>query len=308
MPHRTLVYRGIAAVVFLTALAALRLSAATAADAGGEVVARLGTSDVTVGELREFVRGLDPTVRKQALDDPQIMTRLVRLEIARMAVLREAKAKKWEQRPDVEAQVERARRQIVLASYLASVTALPKEYPTDADIQAAYDANRDSFMAPRQYRLQQIFLGSARDGDKKAQDAAQKKAQDVARKAKARGAKFDDLAKEHSEHRDSAARGGDIGWVADPQLVPEIRAQVAGMAVGEVSDPIRTEGGWHIVRLAETRPAGPRPLAEVRDTIVAALRQRKVQENEQAYLADLLAKNPVAVNEIGLRKAFADAP
>jgi peptidylprolyl isomerase len=261
-----------------------------------------------VGELREFVRGLDPTVRKQALADPQVMNRLVRLEIARMAVLREAKAKKWEQRPEVEAQMERARRQIILTSYLASMTAIPKDYPADADVQAAYDANRDNFMAPRQYHLQQIFIASTRDADKKAQEAAQKKAQDVARKAKARGARFDDLAKENSDHRDSAARGGDIGWVPDPQLVPEIRTQVTGMAVGEVSDPVRTEGGWHIVRLVETKPAGPRPLAEVRETIVAALRQRKVQENEQAYLADLLSKNPVAVNEIGLRKAFADAP
>jgi peptidylprolyl isomerase len=279
-----------------------------AADGGAEVVARLGSNDITVAELREFARALDPSVRKQALDDPNVMSRLVRLEIARMAVMREAKAKKWEQRPEVEAQIERARRQIVVASYLAAVTAIPKDYPSAAEIQAAYDGNRDSFMAPRQYQLQQIFIVTPPDADKKAQEAAQKRAQDVARKARARGAKFDELAKEYSEHRDTAARGGDIGWVADPQLVPEIRAQVTGMAMGEVSDPIRTDGGWHIVRLVATRPAGPRPLAEVRENIIAALRQRKVQENEQAYLAELLAKNPVAVNEIGLRKAFADAP
>jgi peptidylprolyl isomerase len=60
--------------------------------------------------------------------------------------------------------------------------------------------------------------------------------------------------------------------------------------------------------MVETRPAGPRPLAEVRDTIVAALRQRQAQDSEQAYLAELLAKNPVAVNEIGLRKVFAEVP
>jgi parvulin-like peptidyl-prolyl isomerase len=298
----------IAALLIAALLLAAGSKTPRAADTGADVVARLGSTDITVGELRDFVRGLDPAVRKQAADDVPLMNRLVRLEIARMAVLREAKAKKWDSRPEVEAQLERARRQIIVASYLASVTTIPPGFPSEAQIQAAYDSNRDSFMAPRQYHLQQIFVTLPAGDDKKAQEAAQKKAADLARRAKARGAKFDELAQANSEHRESAARGGDMGWVADAQVLPEIRAQIAGMSVGEVSDPIRSESGWHIVRLAETRPAGPRPLAEVRDNIVATLRQRQVQENEQVYLAELLSKNPVAVNEIGLRKVFAEAP
>ena len=70
------------------------------------------------------------------------------------------------------------------------------------------------------------------------------------------------------------------------------------------SDPIRAGSGWHIIRMDDTRPAAPRPLAEVHDQLAAALRQRKAQANEQTYLNGLLAKNPIAVNEIGIKKIF----
>ena len=52
-----------------------------------------------------------------------------------------------------------------------------------------------------------------------------------------------------------------MGWAAQDQIVPEIRSQVIGMGIGEISDPIRSDAGWHIVRLAATKPASPRPLA-----------------------------------------------
>ncbi len=300
LPHRS----GIVAALFCV----VALGAARAADPGAEVVARLGATDITVAELQSYVSGLDPGVRKQALADTQIMNRLVRAEIERIAVLREAKAKDWEKRPEVAAQLERARNQVLVATYLASVAVPPDDFPSDAQIQQAYDMNRDNFMLPRQYQLQQIFIALPPGDDKKAADAAQQKTKDVASKAKAKNANFADLARANSEHKESAERGGDLGWVPEPQLAPEIRSQVAGMIKGDVSDPIRSTAGWHIVRLVDTKAAAPRPLAEVKDTIVAALRQRQEQENEQAYIARLLDKTPIAVNEIGLKKIFDSAP
>lgn len=80
------------------------------------------------------------------------------------------------------------------------------------------------------------------------------------------------------------------------------------MLKGEISDPILGSTGWHIVRLMDTKAAAPRPLAEVRDTLVGTLRQRKVQELQQAYVASLLGKNPVAVNEARLRTLFESPP
>ena len=274
------------------------------ASSAPDVVARLGTTDITAEMLRTFVRTLDPAVRKQALGDPALMAQLVRAEMARMAVLKEAEARKWEQRPEVVLEIQRVRDEAITSSYLMSVSAPPADYPSEADIQSAYDLNRDTLMRPRQYRLSQIFVALPPGGDAKAEAAARQKADDLAHKAKAQGANFAALAAANSDMKATAEQGGDLGWASESEIVPEIRSQVAGMAQGEVSDPIRTASGWHIIRMEDTRPAAPRPLAEVRDQLAAALRQRKTQANEQAYLSGLLAKTPAAINEMAIKKIF----
>jgi len=297
-------YRMIGRLAGVLALAgfALAAGAAVAAEDGTEVVARLGSSNVTLSDLKEFVLGLDPQTREQAAKDPQILTRLVRVELARMALLSEAKEKHWDQQPDIVRQIERARDQTIASSYLTSVAALPASYPSDAEIQAAYEQNRDRFMVPRQYQISQIFIAVPAGADKAAEDAAHRRADDLVKKAKAKGANFAELARKNSDQPDAAKTGGDLGWLPETQILPEVRSVVAGMAKNEISDAIHSGAGWHIVELFDTRPAGPRPLAEVRDTIVQFLRQRKLEENEQAYLGKLLESKHAAINEIGLAK------
>jgi peptidylprolyl isomerase len=293
--------------VLATVLVAISALAADPARPAPDVVARLGTTDITAPMVRTFIRTLDPAVRKQAQSDPALMARLVRAELARMAVLKEAEARKWDQRPEVVMQIQRVRDEAITSSYLMSVSAPPAAYPSEAEIQSAYDLNRDALMAPRQYRLSQIFVMLPAGGDAKAEEATRHKADDLARGMKAKGADFDALVKANSDMKAGTEQGGDLGWASEAEIVPEIRGQIAGMAQGEISDPIRTASGWHIIRMDDTRPAAPRPLAEVRDQLAAALRQRKTQANEQTYLNGLLAKSPVAVDEIGLKKIFENA-
>jgi peptidylprolyl isomerase len=279
---------------------------ACAADPAPDVVARMGTTDIPASALKDFVQTLDPAVRSQALSDPAAMARLIQGELARIAVLKEAEARKWDKRPEVIREIQRVRDEAITASFLKSVSASPPDYPSEAEITSAYDLNRDALMAPRQYRLSQIFVAAPAGSDSAAEAAARRKADDLVRKARIKGADFETLAKANSD-AGPGERGGDLGWAAESAIVPEIRNQIAGMALGEVSDPIRTKSGWHVIHLVDTKAAAPRPLAEVRDSLAAALRQRKAEANEQAYLAGLLAKAPIAVNQARLKTLFKDA-
>jgi peptidylprolyl isomerase len=275
--------------------------AVSAAPAKKDVVAELGSTQLSSAELRDYVGSLQPDMRKQALGDPTLMSRLVQLEIIRKAVLKEALAKKWQQRPEVARQIAVMRDAIVLKAYLASAVTVPE--PSEKEIQAAYDLNRDKFMVGRQYRLAQIFIASPKGDTNGA--VMKKKASDLA--AKARSGKFEDLAKRNSQHKTSAARGGDMGWLIETQILPEIRNRVAGMTRGDVSDPVRSEQGWHVIRLLDTKPAAPRPLGEVKSLIATSLRQKRQQDEEQQYIVRMLQKTPVTVNEPQLRAAL-DAP
>jgi parvulin-like peptidyl-prolyl isomerase len=293
-----------AAVIVCVLLAAPVL----ASQDSGDVVAHLGDMRISAALLAPFLRSLDPVQRKQALADPELMNRLIALELARIAVLNAASAQKWQDRPDVARKLERARTDMIVSTYLASAAAVPKDYPSDTDIAAAYDKNRDAFLAPRQYRLQQIFVATLKGNDKKTADMAEAKANSLARLARAKIVDFAALARTRSEHKPSAEKGGDLGWTAEPGIVPQIREHIAGMELGDISDPIRTPAGWHIVRLLDTRPAGPKPLGEVKEQIAAMLRQKKLEDSEQAYMQKLLAKSPLAVNEARLKKLFESTP
>ena len=294
----------LAALTLALALA-VPVVAARAADDANEVVGRVGSAEIKLGQVRDFLRNADPNLRHQAERDPQVLARLVRGDLGRMAVLNEAREKKWDQRPEVQAQIELARNQVIVNSYLQSVVQLPQGFPTDAEIQSAYEVNKNALMKPGEYHLAQIFLAIPPSADKGVIDALQRRADELTRKARAKGTDFAALARESSDHKESAVNGGDLGWLSAQNLLPEVRNAVAGMAKGEVSLPIRVPGGFHIVKLTDSKPSVVAPLSEVRDGLIATLRQRKFEELQATYLNAMLERNGLAINEVALRKALA---
>ena len=90
-----------------------------------------------------------------------------------------------------------------------------------------------------------------------------KLADDLAAKAKA-GADFAELAKKHSEDDSNNTKGGDLDYFGRGQMVADFDKVAFAMKPGEVSDPVKTEFGYHVIKLIEKRAASQRPLAEVR--------------------------------------------
>ncbi|HVI95256.1 MAG TPA: hypothetical protein VM753_14685, partial [Anaeromyxobacter sp.] len=125
------------------ALAILATSGRTAA--ADEAVARVGGVDVSGAELRAYLDSLGAQEKASIAKDPALLTPVVRSYLARQAVLKEARAKKWDQEPSTKAQLDRLRDQALAELYLDSVSQPPASYPSDAEVQAAYDANQATF-------------------------------------------------------------------------------------------------------------------------------------------------------------------
>lgn len=280
------------------------LTASAGPARAAEILARAGTAEVSVEEVRGMLATLSPADRATLAKDPALLSQFVRAHLTRKALLAEIGAKKFEQQPGVKTHLERSREQALMDLYLDSVSKPPESYPSDADLKAAYEANKASFEVPRQFRVAQIYVGVAKGADKATEDKAKKKLDEVTKKLKAKGADFAAIATSDSEDAGSAAKGGEIGWLTEAQLVAGIRATVTALAKEAVSEPVRLEDGWHVLKLLELRPAGPRPLAEVRDALVAQLRTAKARELRQAHVAKMLEQNPPAINELALSKVL----
>jgi peptidylprolyl isomerase len=269
--------------------------------AGEDVVARVGNTNVSADELRSYVAVLGANERAALAHDPAMFGQAVRVLLANRLVLQEVYAKKWDQQPTVTAQLERVRETALTELYLQTASAPPANFPSEEELQKVYDANRGALLMPRQFDLAQIFVALPKDADKAAEEQARKSLDDIQRKLKAPGGDFAALANENG-----GKNGGELGWLVETQVRPEIRSRVMELAKGAVSEPIRLDDGWHIVKLVDTKTAYTRTLPEVRDQLVQQMRNERATALRRAYLAELLKEHPPVVNEFALSNLLAE--
>lgn len=289
------------ALILVPPLAAGAVSATVALRADDAVVARTENISLLQSDVLALVQELDGPARAQLLRDTSALAALLRRELGRRELQQRALDEGWDRRDEVKARLERLRLDYLASSYLAAQVEPPTSFPSEAEIETAYQLNQQRFLSPRQFHLAQIYL--RRPIDAAQVEAARGRAKALADELRKDPRRFADTARARSEDAASAPRGGELGWLAEDQIQPAIRAVAIGLAAGDVSEAIEAADGWHILRLNETKPAAVAPLAQVRDALAAMLRQQRAQENAAAYVTRLLAEKQAAVDEITLVKA-----
>ena len=273
--------------------AILLLAAATPALASDPVVARAGDKEITASQIQPYLAKVSPAERDALLQNPAALSRAVRTILLQRQLLDEAKAAEWEKKPETQALLARVRDAAIAESFLESVTAVPPDYPGDAEITALYDTRKDSLRLPAQYRLAQIFIASA-------EDKAKAKSEAGALAKQVKSGDFAALAKANSDEPVSAAKGGEVGWLAEDSIQPAIRKALSGASKDAIAGPIELGDGFYFVKILDLREPRTATLDEVRPQLIAALRQERAALNRQAYLERLQAKAPVTLNEIAL--------
>ena len=280
----------------------LSLALLCSAAAAEDIVGKMGTVELRASEVKTLLEAQPAEAQRRLAADPAQLERLVKGELTRRAVLAEAKQKSWDKRPELQLLMERAKEDVIVGSYVSSVAKPSEGYPSEEEVKQFYESNRAQLQAPAQYQIAQIFLPAPEGTDKARADEAAKKINELSAKLTKAPADFARLAKENSGHKESAEKGGEIGWVGEDQMVVEIRRSVVKMNKNEVSPPVKSAAGWHIIKLLDKRPPALRPLAEVRGNLVSAMRQRKMQEGEKVYLEALSTKARPTINQIELNK------
>jgi peptidylprolyl isomerase len=279
----------------ITLVAMAAFGPASPLQADDAVVAKIGAREVTAAEIRPYLDGLTAADRTALTADKAALTRFVRSILVNRSVLQDAVEAGWDKKPQTVAGLARLRDQYLVESYLAEVGKVPDDYPSDEEVQKVYAAEKESLQLPRRYRVSQIFI--ADDGDK---EATRKRAQEIADTLKDEPGEFAALAKRNSNDTASAARGGDLGWLAEAEITPEIRTAVADLSKGEISAPVAGRSGFHILLLQEKREAGPAPLDEVKGELANLLRNQRAALNRETHVSTLLQRQPVSVNELAL--------
>jgi len=284
----------------------LALTISTPYAIGEDVIARVGGMEIHAAQVKPYLDNVSDQDREALRKNPAALSQAVRTLILQQILFKEAIAAGWEKTPATAAQLERLRQGAIAESYLQSVSKVPESFPSDEDVKKVYEARKDELKIPKQLQLAQIYVAVATDADKSSQDNAKARMDEIAKAA--RSGDFSAVARDKSDERETAVRGGEVGWLAEAQIRPEIRAQASGLAKGAVSEPVRLADGWYIVKVLDIKAAHTATLEEVRDQLVRVLRTERSSANREAYLSKLQQQNPIALDELGLPKLIERQP
>ena len=278
------------------ALFFLAIIAARAAETSA-VLGKIGDIEITTREFQESIAGLENARETALASDPAALNQYARALLTQRLILQQALEKKWDQEPAVIAKLVRARESALAESYLEAASAPEPSYPSEVELKEAYEANKEKLIMPKSYQLAQIYIEAA----------AKTKLDAVSKQLSAKGADFAAIARGSSDEAASAAKGGEIGWLTEKQIQPEIRAKLPKLTLNAVSDPVRLEDGWHILKVLDIREARTPTLDEVRVNLVSNLRAERSRAKRQEFVTELLKQHPLAINEIELLKTRSSA-
>ena len=157
--------------------------------------------------------------------------------------------------------------------------------PTEAEILEYYDFNIAQYMTEGEVRASQILLRIG-DDDETAVEARAAELTMAARDA----ADFAELVREHSEDEATIEQGGDLGTFGRGRMLPEVEGASFALGVDEVSDPIKSALGYHVIKVTEKQEEFTQPLADVRDTIVSTLKQERAASRSSALAQAIAAE------------------
>ncbi len=249
------------------------------------VVARIGSEDITEAEVLEFIQPFGQQAimlygseqgRKMIIDDV-ISMRLYALD---------AEASKLDQTPEFQAQLLSAKRAMLAQAAMRET--IKNLTVTDEEAKKFYDENPAMFKQPERIRARHILVSG---------DEELAKVQDELKAGKS----FDVVAKEFSRDPGSAANGGDLGEFPRGMMVPEFEKAAFDLKnPGDVSAPVKTQFGWHIIKLEQRIPESVIPFEQIKDRLIQELKDQKTQkvlqdkskELEEKYKVERLFDKP----------------
>jgi peptidyl-prolyl cis-trans isomerase C len=277
-----------AAILLLVLTAGLIVLAGCGRESGDQVVARIGHVNITESELRQKLAELPPFTRQQ-FQGPEgtidFLERLVDEEVLFQAAERAGYAES----PEVQKALEAIKRRSMIQAFYREEIEATVEVDED-DVVAYYEEHDEQFQRRGRVKFRHIMSASrsaaaaARDRVLGGEDFA----------SVARDVSTDTATREAGGLMSSIHIGDELQKVGmDKEFIENLFV----WKVGEVSEPLRSNNGWHIVRLEEKVDPGTKPLDEVRDQIVQSLKPAEVRQRYEDVLGELKERYNAEINE-----------
>ena len=255
---------------------AILFGMAVFASAEDKVLAKVGEKQITDGYLNGIIADMPERFRPQ-VQTPEGRRMLLEKIVEMKVVAMEAQRLDLGDQPGVRERID----QVLAMAYTSMIR---KDVAvTEAEIKGFYDANGAEFKQAEQVRARHILLKT------------EEEAKQVLAELEG-GRDFAELAKEKSTGP-SGPRGGDLGWFGPGMMVPAFEKAAYALKAGEVSQPVKTKFGFHVIKLEERKAAGTKELDEVKGDIKERLEKEKMARKIQEAVARLKKEYAVEIYE-----------
>ncbi len=262
------------------------------------VLAEVGGKKLEAKVLEEQIANLPPQMQMMLAQNPQIKKQFVERWVDTNLLALEAQKTKLDQDSSVKNKLDEAKTFILAQEYV--IKEIEKKINvTDADVKAYYEKNKAEFSEPESVKASHILVKVPQDADEKAWKDAEAKIKDIKKKLDG-GADFAKLAQEMSDDPGSKAKGGDLGFFSKGRMVPEFEAAAFALKPGEVSQPVKTPFGYHLIKVVEKKDAHEKSFDEVKDQVKQNLLNQKRREALDSLLLNLKKQYPVKINEAAI--------
>jgi len=250
----------------LTALVACQ-NKTTSTDSGADkkeatVLATVNGTAITSADFDREVKALPEYIRGMA-DTPQGKKELIDTLVMRELILQQAAKEGLDKGKEIDEKLAELKKRIVVDTYLKKKVETDAKI-SDEELKKFYDQNLEKFKSGEQVKASHILVKSEQE------------AKDILAQLKG-GAAFEELAKSKSVDT-SAGKGGDLGWFGKGNMVPAFEKAAFALKEGQLSGIVKSEFGFHIIKLTGKRAAGTRSFEEVKEQITAALMPSKQQQ------------------------------
>ncbi len=257
----------------------------------GKVLAEVNGGSITTGDFDRELKNL-PEYLKAMADTPQGRKEMLDTMVIRELILQQASKDGLDKGTEIEEKLQDLKKRLIVESFLKKKVEVESKV-SDEDMKKFYEQNKDKFKNGEQVKASHILVKT------------EKEAKDILAQLKS-GGKFEELAKKNSVDS-SSAKGGDLGWFGKGSMVPAFEKAALALKEGQISDVVKSDFGFHIIKLTGKRPAGIRPFEEVKEQIKGAIMPTKQQEifqkikDELKKTAKITIKEDV-LNSVGTKK------
>lgn len=276
-------------LVFLIAAVAsiLLFSCARQGEQKSGYVAKVGSTTITQEDVSREMKALPEQIQK-IFEGPEGTERFVNELVKKEILYQEAKKKGLDKSPDYQKKVEDFKK-LTLISQLLEKEIEEKVKVSDKDVKDYYEAHKKDFTANNQVRASHILVKT------------EEEAKGIAEQLK-KGADFAKIARAKSIDAGSAKNGGDLGFFSRGQMVPEFENAAFSLKAGEISPPVRTQYGYHIIKVTERKEGKVVEFEKIKGLLTQRLTAEKQKEVFDSYINNLINSYKVDINKEALSK------